>query len=157
MQEIKSGNARPLERLVGRAGPSRSPWRGWTRPATCAEDRALLEQALDGDVSRARRHPGAAGQPAVDRRHPPAFRVPYIWEVYKPVAEREYGLRAADPVWRPLCGVSSPARKRSGAAGRQELWWEEEVKPSAEMQAGLQRCFRRFLSFLDAGIADRRS
>ncbi len=40
--------------------------------------------------------------------------------------------------------------KRSGALVVKNWWWEEEVKPSAEMQAELQRCFRRFLSFLDA-------
>ena len=113
-----------------------------------------MEQALDGD----RPAPRAAILAPLDnllwdrrfiRR---LFGFSYIWEVYKPVAEREYGYYVLPILYgdRFVARFEPGRDKRSGALVVKNWWWEEEVKPSAEMQAELQRCFRRFLSFLDA-------
>lgn len=156
MREIKSRErTAALERLVGRGRAIEVAVEGLDTPCYLrAEDRALLEQALDGD----RPAPRAAILAPLDnllwdrrfiRR---LFGFSYIWEVYKPVAEREYGYYVLPILYgdRFVARFEPGRDKRSGALVVKNWWWEEEVKPSAEMQAELQRCFRRFLSFLDA-------
>ena len=74
----------------------------------------------------------------------------YIWEVYKPVAERRYGYYVL-PI---LHGDRFVARfepgqdKKSGALIIKKWWWESGVTPSKRMRSDLRRCFERFLSYL---------
>ncbi len=52
--------------------------------------------------------------------------------------------------------ASTPAATRSGRDNNggalivQNWWWEDGVEPTKRMTAELQRCFRRFLRYLDA-------
>jgi uncharacterized protein YcaQ len=86
-----------------------------------------------------------------DRRFVEAlFDFSYVWEVYKPVAQREYGYYVL-PV---LYGDRFVARFEPGrgrvreALTVQNWWWERGVTPSPEMQAALVDCFRQFLTYL---------
>jgi uncharacterized protein YcaQ len=114
-------------------------------------DRGLLERTLD-DV------PGA--QAAIlapldnlmwDRRYlHELFGFEYLWEVYKPVAERRWGYYVL-PV---LVGDRFVARFEPGRENRDEAltianwWWEPGVRQTEALSAALGACFARFLRFL---------
>jgi uncharacterized protein YcaQ len=74
----------------------------------------------------------------------------YVWEVYKPVAERRYGYYVL-PI---LYGDQFVARfepgqdKENGALLIKNWWWESKVNPSEKMRADLLDCFKRFLDYL---------
>ncbi len=74
----------------------------------------------------------------------------YIWEVYKPVAERQYGYYVL-PILYGDCFIArfEPGRdKESGAMLIKNWWWESGIEPSERMQSELRRCFSQFLRFL---------
>jgi uncharacterized protein YcaQ len=81
------------------------------------------------------------------------FGFSYTWEVYKPVAEREYGYYVLPVLYGDrFVARFEPARdKRSGALVVKGWWWEPGVTPSSEMHASLRDCFERFLRYLGAG------
>jgi len=119
-----------------------------------SEDRALLESTLDRDDPQ----PRAAILAPLDnllwdrrfiRR---LFGFSYIWEVYKPVTDRAYGYYVLPILYgdRFVARFEPGRDKRRNALVVKNWWWEEDARPSAEMQAELQSCFRRFLGFLDA-------
>jgi len=119
-----------------------------------SEDRALLESTLDRDDPQ----PRAAILAPLDnllwdrrfiRR---LFGFSYIWEVYKPVTDRAYGYYVLPILYgdRFVARFEPGRDKRRNALVVKNWWWEEDARPSAEMQAELQNCFRRFLGFLDA-------
>jgi uncharacterized protein YcaQ len=78
------------------------------------------------------------------------FGFSYVWEVYKPVDQREYGYYVL-PI---LYGDRFVARFEPGRGGTPEAltvrnwWWEEGVTPPPEMRAALIDCFRQFLAYL---------
>jgi uncharacterized protein YcaQ len=90
------------------------------------------------------------------------FGFAYRWEVYKPVAEREYGYYVLPILYgdRFVARFEPGRDKDSGALIVKQWWWEPDVTPTAEMQSALSRCFQRFLGYLgseelwmDAGTA----
>jgi uncharacterized protein YcaQ len=76
----------------------------------------------------------------------------YRWEVYKPVAEREYGYYVLPILYGDrFVARFEPARdKENGALVIKGWWWEDGISPSDRMQAELARCFERFLRYLGA-------
>ena len=76
----------------------------------------------------------------------------YTWEVYKPVAEREYGYYVLPVLYGDrFVARFEPARdKRNGALVIKGWWWEPGVTPSPEMHTRLQDCLERFLRYLGA-------
>lgn len=76
----------------------------------------------------------------------------YIWEVYKPAAERQFGYYVLPILYgdRFVARFEPVRDRKNGSVTVKNWWWEEGVRPSKQMQAELQRCVRRFLRFLDA-------
>jgi uncharacterized protein YcaQ len=81
------------------------------------------------------------------------FDFDYVWEVYKPVAQRKYGYYVL-PV---LCGDRFIARfepafdKKAGELTLVNWWWERGVVPDERMEAALAACLRAFARYLGAG------
>ncbi|NQV14210.1 winged helix-turn-helix domain-containing protein [bacterium] len=74
----------------------------------------------------------------------------YIWEVYKPAAERRFGYYVLPILYKDkFIARFEPGRdKPSNALIIKKWWWEPGIKRSAKMQADLILCFRRFLKYL---------
>jgi uncharacterized protein YcaQ len=74
----------------------------------------------------------------------------YVWEVYKPVAERCYGYYVLPILYgdRFVARFEPGRDKKSGALLIKNWWWEDGVAPSEEMRSELLHCFERFLSIL---------
>ena len=75
----------------------------------------------------------------------------YIWEVYKPVAERQYGYYVLPILYgdRFIARFEPGRDKESRALIIKNWWWEEGITPSKQMKSELLRCFKRFLGFLE--------
>jgi len=80
------------------------------------------------------------------------FGFDYVWEVYKPVAERRYGYYVLPMLYgdRFIARFAPERDKRNGTLTIKSWWWEPGVSPSQQMQAALRGCFQRFLSYLGA-------
>lgn len=80
------------------------------------------------------------------------FDFDYRWEVYKPVAERQYGYYVL-PV---LYGDHFVARFEPGRDKRGKVliiknwWWEPGVRRREKLDRALRRCFQDFLNYLGA-------
>ena len=86
-----------------------------------------------------------------DRRYlQELFGFEYLWEVYKPVAERRWGYYVLPILYgdRFIARFEPGRDKNSDALAIQNWWWEAEVTPTAEMHRALRDCFTRFLGFL---------
>ena len=80
------------------------------------------------------------------------FDFDYVWEVYKPVSEREYGYYVL-PVLHGDRFVArfEPGKDReSGSLEIKQWWWEPGVKPTKAMKSAIAECFREFIRYLDA-------
>ena len=78
------------------------------------------------------------------------FDFKYRWEVYKPIAEREYGYYVLPILYgdRFIARFEPGREQDNGSLIINNWWWESGVTLSAEMRAGLQDCFERFLGYL---------
>lgn len=88
-----------------------------------------------------------------DRRFVEAlFGFSYVWEVYKPAAERRYGYYVLPILYgdRFVARFDPGRDKKRGALIVKKWWWEPCVTPTQEMQAELICCFERFLNYLGA-------
>jgi uncharacterized protein YcaQ len=76
----------------------------------------------------------------------------YVWEVYKPVAERLYGYYVLPILYgdRFIARFEPGQDKKNRVLIIKNWWWEDGVRPSDRMRSELARCFKRFLTFLDA-------
>ena len=86
-----------------------------------------------------------------DRRYLQAlFGFEYLWEVYKPVAERRWGYYVLPILYgdRFIARFEPGRDKQSTALTIANWWWEAGVQPTEEMRAALRECFVRFLRFL---------
>ncbi|MFN2228488.1 MAG: DNA glycosylase AlkZ-like family protein, partial [Anaerolineae bacterium] len=142
-----------VERLLRRGELLQLDVEGLARPC-------LIRSADAATLDRVLRDDGVPPRAAIiapldnliwDRRFAEElFGFSYVWEVYKPVEQREYGYYVL-PI---LYGDRFVARFEPGRKGKREAltianwWWEEGVAPSPEMQAALVDCFSQFLAFL---------
>jgi len=83
----------------------------------------------------------------------------YVWEVYKPAAERLYGYYVLPILYgdRFIARFEPGRDKESGALIIKNWWWEKAVDQTDQMRSALQRCVSHFMSYLGTGslrIAD---
>ena len=80
------------------------------------------------------------------------FDFDYVWEVYKPVAERRYGYYVLPILYgdRFVARFEPGRDKKNGTLIIKKWWWEPGVKQSERMQSDLIHCIERFLNFLGA-------
>lgn len=79
------------------------------------------------------------------------FDFTYVWEVYKPVAERLYGYYVLPILYGDrLVARFEPEKRDGGALVIKGWWWEPETEPSDAMRSPLVDCFRDFMRYLDA-------
>jgi len=80
------------------------------------------------------------------------FNFDYIWEVYKPAAQRRFGYYVLPIVYGDrFVARMDPAFDRE----RRELtinnwWWEDGVEVNDEMRSALATCFQQFTRYLQA-------
>jgi uncharacterized protein YcaQ len=117
-----------------------------------SEDRMTLDQTLGSDDVPPRAAIIAPLDNLLwDRRFiETLFGFYYVWEVYKPVAERRYGYYVLPILYgdRFVARFEPGRNKKSKALLIKNWWWEDGVTPSEEMQSSLRRCFERFLGIL---------
>jgi uncharacterized protein YcaQ len=117
-----------------------------------SEDRATLDRTLDSDdVSPRAVILAPLDNLLWDRRFIEAlFGFDYVWEVYKPVAERRYGYYVLPILYGDqFVARFEPGRdKENGALIIKNWWWEAGGTPSKKMQSDLLDCFKRFLAYL---------
>jgi uncharacterized protein YcaQ len=78
------------------------------------------------------------------------FDFSYVWEVYKPAAERLYGYYVLPVLYGDrFVARFEPERDRdNGVLTIRNWWWESGIAPSEAMRQALLDCFERFLSYL---------
>jgi len=117
-----------------------------------SEDISCLNQILDSNVQAPRAVILAPLDNLLwDRRFvEELFDFHYHWEVYKPVAERQYGYYVPPILYgdRFVARFEPGRDKKSGALIIKNWWWESGVNPSKRMQSDLTNCFKRFLRYL---------
>ena len=76
----------------------------------------------------------------------------YVWEVYKPVAERRYGYYVLPILYgdRFVARFEPGQDKKNGVLIIKNWWWEPGVKRSERMHVALRHCFKQFLNYLGA-------
>jgi uncharacterized protein YcaQ len=117
-------------------------------------DRASLDKVMDsGDQLPRAAILAPLDNLLWDRRFIEAlFDFYYVWEVYKPAAERRYGYYVLPVLYgdRFIARFEPGRDKKSGALLVKNWWWEDGVTPAEHMQFALSRCFERFLGYLGA-------
>lgn len=80
------------------------------------------------------------------------FEFSYVWEVYKPVADRLYGYYVLPVLYgdRFIARFEPGMDKKSGAVIIKRWWWEPGINQTKTLHKDLLRCFHRFLKFLGA-------
>lgn len=117
-----------------------------------SEDMPRLNEVLDADGPE----PRAAVVAPLDnllwdrRLVKDLFGFDYVWEVYKPVAERRYGYYVLPILHgdRFIARFEPGRDKESGALIIKNWWWESGVSPSEGMRLDVRQCFDRFLRYL---------
>jgi hypothetical protein len=80
------------------------------------------------------------------------FDFDYVWEVYKPLAQRRYGYYVLPVLYGDRFSARmDPSLDRE----RRELtinnwWWEDGIEVSEEMEEALSACLQQFVRYLDA-------
>ncbi|MBN2534768.1 MAG: YcaQ family DNA glycosylase [Spirochaetales bacterium] len=79
------------------------------------------------------------------------FDFEYRWEVYKPIAERQYGYYVLPVLYKDrFIARFEPARdKKTGTLIIKGWWWENDVKQTNTMYAVLKACTKRFMHYLE--------
>jgi uncharacterized protein len=144
-----------LQRLIARGEVQEVSVEGVSRPCYLrTQDLPLLEETLGRGPIRPRAAILAPLDNLLwDRRFiQELFGFYYIWEVYKPAAQRQFGYYVLPILYgdRFVARFEPVLDKKSRVLTVKNWWWEEGVRPSKQMQAELQRCVRRFMGFLGA-------
>jgi uncharacterized protein YcaQ len=80
------------------------------------------------------------------------FDFDYVWEVYKPAAQRRYGYYVLPVLYgdRFIARFDPAFDKRQRELTIANWWWEAGVTPDEAVQAALRKCFQEFLGYLGA-------
>ena len=78
------------------------------------------------------------------------FGFEYIWEVYKPIAQREYGYYVLPVLYgdRFVARIDAKFDRKTGNLRIENWWWEEWIEPDDNMEAALSRCLKEFGKYL---------
>jgi uncharacterized protein YcaQ len=84
------------------------------------------------------------------------FNFSYIWEVYKPKAQREYGYYVLPVLYgdRLIGRVDPSFDKKKKILTITNWWWEEGVEPDDAMLNAIARCVKEFGRYLNASSID---
>jgi uncharacterized protein YcaQ len=119
-----------------------------------SEDEMLLNKTLDSSAPLSRVVIMAPLDNLLwDRRFvKELFDFAYIWEVYKPVADRRYGYYVLPILYgdRFVARFEPGQDKKNGTLIIKNWWWESGIKQSERMRNDLIQCFGQFLNFLGA-------
>jgi uncharacterized protein YcaQ len=80
------------------------------------------------------------------------FDFDYIWEVYKPKSQRQYGYYVLPVIYgdRFIARVDPAFDKKAKILTLQNWWWEEGVNPDDAMFSALADCLQHFAAYLEA-------
>ncbi len=80
------------------------------------------------------------------------FDFDYVWEVYKPKAQRKYGYYVLPVLYgeRFVARFEPSFDKRTRELTIVNWWWEEGIRPDEAMESALSACFQEFARYLDA-------
>ncbi len=74
----------------------------------------------------------------------------YRWEVYKPVAEREYGYYVLPVLYGDrFIARFEPVRRKDRVLEIKNWWWEPDIDRTRDMNDSMRDCFTRFMNYLD--------
>jgi uncharacterized protein YcaQ len=78
------------------------------------------------------------------------FGFSYRWEVYKPVAERDYGYYVLPVLYgdRFIARFEPGRDRKNGDLEIKNWWWEKGIEQTPEMRQALHDCFSDFLNYL---------
>jgi uncharacterized protein YcaQ len=141
----------------------------------------LVAAGLDGEPNRTlflrtadlptleavQTHPASAPEAAIlgaldnllwDRRLvEQVFDFAYVWEVYKPVAQRKYGYYVLPVLYgdRFVARFDAAFDRQSRQLAITNWWWEEGIRPDASMATALAACLTAFARYLNALSLER--
>jgi uncharacterized protein YcaQ len=80
------------------------------------------------------------------------FDFDYVWEVYKPAANRKYGYYVLPVLYgdRLVARFDPAFDKKTRVLAISQWWWEEGVEPDGAMEGALVECFDQFARYLSA-------
>ena len=78
------------------------------------------------------------------------FGFKYRWEVYTPLAKRQYGYYVLPVLYgnRFVARFDPEPASRAGQFRVKSWWWEDGIRPSRTMLAEIEREMRRFAAYL---------
>jgi hypothetical protein len=78
------------------------------------------------------------------------FDFSYVWEVYKPAAERRYGYYVLPVLYgdRFVARFEPTFDQETGVLSIKGWWWEPDIQPDVTMQAALTECVRNFMRYV---------
>jgi uncharacterized protein YcaQ len=120
----------------------------------CSQDRPLLEAVISSNTPDPNHASFIAPLDNLlwDRRFLKAiFNFEYRWEVYKPVAVRQYGYYVLPVLYgdRFIARFEPVREKRSSTLVIKGWWWEGDATVTSEILSALKDCFNHFLAYLD--------
>lgn len=80
------------------------------------------------------------------------FDFDYVWEVYKPLAQRRYGYYVLPILYgdRFVARVDPAFDREKRRLTINDWWWEDGVAVDDPMRAALTNCFKEFVAYLQA-------
>lgn len=78
------------------------------------------------------------------------FDFDYLWEVYKPAAQRRWGYYVLPIFYRDRFIARLDSRLEGKTWTINQWWWEADITPNDEIRAALASAFQQFLHYLRA-------
>jgi hypothetical protein len=117
-----------------------------------SEDESALQNALTADVTPQAALIAPLDNLLWDRKSlNRLFKFSYMWEVYKPVKERQYGYYVLPVLYgdRFIARLDPAFDRDSGRLTIIDWWWEPEVETTRELKAAVSDCLADFARYLD--------